>query len=1306
MGKRFTQSLVLGLCLVLGAGLAFAQMTTTGRMIGTVTDPTGAVVAGADVTATDEATGKTYETKSGSDGGFVFSNLQPGSYTVTVAMQGFKKAEVRAVKIVVGGQRGLNVQLELGEMASTVVIEAGTEILQTSETKVGTTITGKAITQLPFTSRDALDLAILMPGASTVGRPRATSFMGLPKGAMNITMDGINAQDNVLKSSDGFFTLIRPRVDSMEEFSISTAAAGANETGEGAVQIRFETKRGTNEFHGGAWWYHRNDKFNSNYYFNNEVAPGSAATPKQRQRLNQFGLKVGGPILKEKLFFFTAFDFYRNPESRSRTRTILTTEASAGIFRYSTGSTLVTPSGAAAAWTTCGPTVTPGTTGFECAANLLTMAAASGFPSTIDLTMGGYISAVNTVVGVPGVSVLTPPSRYQRSVRFNNGGAGRRNFPDFRFDYNLNKNHLITAIYHYNYFTSTPDFLNGFDATYPVAPFNGNIGSQISNRNQLTAAWRWNIGTTKTNEVRVGLVSSPVAFFPDLNINLYPQITTNLGTLRANPGFSGMNSPLLGYATQGRNGGIMQLIDTFGWSWGKHNFSFGGNWTYSYWKGYFDSAAVGSVGLGIVSTDPAFSVINWATGMPGSNSTDQGNARGIYGMLVGRVTSFSAAAPLNFDTRQFEQGIRRLLSYYQNEFAFYATDNWRLFSTLTMNVGVRWEIQPSADTKSNFNELFRVRDGLTGLAGRSCSLDRLFQPGSATCAVSSYEINNNADWWQTDWNAFAPSVGQAWTPNLEGDVMKWIFGGPGKSVFRAGYSIAYTREGMNNFSSIAGSNPGFTSSLSTSAVGTVVSPGQFLAGSVMLADGFIPNVTGTPPAFVESFSLSPQTASQSLNIFDPNLQIPYVQSWQVGWQREITPSTVVEVRYVGNHGTGLWRQFNWNETNIVENGFLTEFLNAKNNLAICRATAGCTLRFSNQGLPGQVNVPIMTAAFTGSTSGSQTNTNFASSARILNLDENQVGSFAGAISGLTNWNNLVAAGYPANFWVLNPDARGGVWIMGNSSHTTYNGLQIEVRRKPAKGLQYSGSYTFSKSLTDYFGDSSVSAAGFDTLRDRGRNKGYSPWDLRHNFKLQLIYEMPFGPGRRWSSSQGWLNRIIEGWEINTITRWQSGRVFNLSGGLGGTFNGSDGGVELIGITAQQIQESLQIRKEPNGQVFWFPAEMIGADGRANTAIMRPCQTAGQFCQRLFLYGPSFFRADWSVVKRTRITEKVNIEYRAEFLNAFNNINFFFGGGAATTVAGTNLRSTSFGRVFDAYQDTSTTDDPGGRLIQMVLRINF
>jgi hypothetical protein len=1353
------------LCVLLAAFCLFvsaptqAQVTTAGRLVGVVTDQTGAVIVGADVKVRDEATGAVIETQSGADGSFAVSNLKPGNYVVTVTMAGFKAAEFRNVKIIVGQIYDLSAKMEVGAVESTVVVEAGAVVLETASPVIGTTVTGKSITQLPFTSRDALDLAILMPGAQTVGRARATSFMGLPKGALNITIDGINAQDNLLKSSDGFFTIIRPRIDSMEEFSISTAGAGG-ETSEGAVQIRFETKRGGNSYTGGVWWQHRNDFLNSNYYFNNQAGIG-----RQRQRLNQYGYKIGGPILRERLFFFTAFDFYRNPESRNITRTILSAEAAAGAFRYtakclststavctSTSGTSFTTTAAAPlpAWMDCGPGMGPGfvgsvPVGTSCLSSLIGSAnsfavqnaamAGAGAPNVFDTVIGGWIAAIQTVTSVPGVGVLAPPSLFQQSVTFNSAGSGKRNFPDFRFDWNITKSHQFTAIYHYNWFSSKPDFLNGRSMTYPVAPFNTNEGDQISNRNQFTGAWRWNLAANKSNEVRFGVQTAPVSFFPAESLATYPTFTTNLGTLRVRPGIGFVSNPFLTWNQQGRNTAVAQLIETFSWSRGKHNMQFGFNFTRLILKGFFNFTQAGTVNVGMSTLDPLnapfTSGSTTAPGtIPGSNSTDLGNARGLYALLAGRITSFGTNVAVDLQSRQFVTGAPRRDKVEQNEFGFYGQDSWRIRPDLTLTASLRWEFQLSPIDPTNTT--FRLRGGEDAVFGVS-GAGNFFRPGTLTGSIPVYELANKESWYDVDYNNLAPQVGLNWQPGFDNPVWNTLFGGPGKTVFRIGAAVNYTREGLNNFNSIALSNPG-RAGVQSAAASTTAGPGTFVAGSLQFQNLTINNATNdavvqTPSAFVDSFTIRAFTG-QSVNVFTNKTRTPLVYNWNVGIQRELTPNMVVEVRYVGNKGSGLWRQSQINEVNIFENGFLTEFGIAKNNLAICRATAGCTARFSNQGLPGQADVPILTQAFTGSATGSQTNAQFSSGANISFLDNNTPGAFANTLALTSTFAcNLlgtsalpgttvcpttapVTSAIPVNFWIVNPHATSGSWIFNNDTHSSYHSLQIEFRRRMARGVQLTANYVWSHSLSNYFADSSASASTFNTLRDKNRDRGPSPFDLRHAFKAYGIWELPFGPGRKWSNSRAWINRIIEEWEVSTIIRWQTGRTTQWTSGLGGTFNQNDPGVVLNGITVSQIQNSLSVRKLPNGNVYWVPASLLdGAQQLSNTNFIRPCglntpSEAGTLCQRVFVTGPSFFRTDLNIVKRFRITERVRLEYRAEFLNAFNNINFFYQGSAAATVSAVSTRASTFGRIQDAYQDQSTTDDPGGRIIQMVLRVNF
>src|ERR1051326_4630362 len=334
---------------------AFGQVSTTGSIAGTVTDAQGAVVINATVTSKNKATGKETTAQTNDNGSYKIPVVEaPGVYTITVqATSGFKTANITDVKVDVGTPATVNVVLEVGSAQETVTVVGGGELLQTQTATIGTTLTGRQITDLPTASRDALDLVLALPGTTTVGRPRQSSVNGLPKGALNITMDGVNVQDNLLKSNDGFFTYIRPRTDAISEVTVSTTTPGSESSSEGAVQIKFVTQGGGNDYHGGLYWYHRNPALNANYWFSNRDSapdPVTHKAPQARILLNQPGGKVGGPISipklfngKDKAFFFVNYEEYRLPEKTFRTRNILSPEAQSGIFRFNAAPNYIPP---------------------------------------------------------------------------------------------------------------------------------------------------------------------------------------------------------------------------------------------------------------------------------------------------------------------------------------------------------------------------------------------------------------------------------------------------------------------------------------------------------------------------------------------------------------------------------------------------------------------------------------------------------------------------------------------------------------------------------------------------------------------------------------------------------------------------------------------------------------------------------------------------------------------------------------------------------------------------------------------------
>jgi hypothetical protein len=643
-------------------------------------------------------------------------------------------------------------------------------------------------------------------------------------------------------------------------------------------------------------------------------------------------------------------------------------------------------------------------------------------------------------------------------------------------------------------------------------------------------------------------------------------------------------------------------------------------------------------------------------------------------------------------------------------------DTYKFRPNLTVNYGLRYEY---AVPFEHLNELYSFApfSALFGASGEG----NLFKPGvsiSGTPTAPFSLLTKGSKAYNTDTNNLGPSLGLAWTPQVKGGILGKILG-EDKTVIRAGYSIAYNRESLSFLTQLPGGNPGATANLALNLGGTSA------AGTVNFRNG-LPAVTLPPtPTYPLAFRAADQLAA-----FDPDIKIPYTQSYTFGIQRELDKNTVFEARYVGNHAIGIWRRFTPNEVNIFENNFLQEFRNAQNNLAIARAANPASNNFGNQGLAGQVALPILTASF-----GSATSTQFSSATNANLVAQGQAGNLANIIARSTTFQaNRVAAGLASNLFVVFPQAVNGTNVgntiaVVNGGSSTYQGLQLELRRRLSSGLLVQASYAFSKALTnDFFALSSQNGADQPrTLRDPSQDRGISPYDTRHSFKMNYVYELPFGQGRRFAytgKGAGVINQIIGGWGTNGIIRWTSGRPILLTSGRA-TFNQFESGVVLVGMDATELQKAIKIRKDPldstKGTVAYLPQDIIDNTLKAfgiNCTVpagktdcgptgryIAPPTTPGQLGARVFFRSPSFFRADLAAVKKFQFRESMNLELRMEFLDAFNNVNFFVGDpNGVTATVGAN--AATFGRTSFAYRDLSTTSDPGGRLIQMVARFNF
>jgi hypothetical protein len=569
-------------------------------------------------------------------------------------------------------------------------------------------------------------------------------------------------------------------------------------------------------------------------------------------------------------------------------------------------------------------------------------------------------------------------------------------------------------------------------------------------------------------------------------------------------------------------------------------------------------------------------------------------------------------------------------------------------------------------------------------------------------------------------------------------------GSSGKTVIRGGFSMASVREGTNVFQAVTGSNSGPSFSANRSIA---LSGANNLPVGTLLRNGAIAPPSNIPASI--SYPFTP-AITDSVNGFLPNIKMGYVESFTLGIQRELTKDTVVEARYVGNRGHKLWRQYDLqSQANTLENGFFNEFKLAQQNL-IANIGAGRGLNFRYFG-PGTNTspLPIMLVNFQGATvtpvGGTATtidptnpahylasNAQWTASAFLnaLNpLAPNIFGiadSLAFSTSTFLNNRNAVlnsastSAALKAlatpNFFVVNPGVLGDPFLVDNGTQTWYDAFQIELRRRLSQGLLIQGNYTFSKSQSNYWASSSSVFKNYFSLHNVGLDKTLAPYDITHSFKTNFIYELPFGKGQRWlGDAHGLVNGLVGGWGFNGSVRVQSGNPVSY------------GNVQLVGMTKKEFQKLIEVRKNPSS-VFFLPEDVIVNTAKAfafsyATGSNQPIYTNGAPTGRylapagtgnciqaftggcgfanLIFKGPRFVRPDLSIVKKINFSERNNLELRAEFLNAFNAQNFLIGS-AANDLNAAPLS----GVITAAYQDTSTTNDPGGRLVQLVVRWNF
>ena len=1181
------------------AGLLGAQVAS--RLTGTVVDPTGLVVPAATVDLLLPGGAKpVLSTVTTAEGLFAFTGVSAGTYEVVITAAGFRKYTQHGVVLAAGTETSMpSVHLEVGGTTEVVEVTDTKLTVQTSNAEVGSTITRAQVRDLPILNRSPQSLVATQPGVSS-GRDGVSIVNGQRTSFTNVTLDGINIEDNYIRTNAVDFSPNLLLLDQVAEVTFSTSNANPA-AGGGSSQVMFITPSGTNTLHGSAFWSNRNSALAATSWFSNQ---SSVKKPFLNQ--NQMGGTLGGPVRKDKLFFYANFEAFRQHQQSPQTRTILTADAAQGIFTY------VNSSGAA---------------------QKVNILQATG--QKIDSTIASLISRIpgpsqiNTFnQGDSSTSLLKNTGGYlfnQRNNRVRNNVTGK-------IDYVMSTKSSISGTYAWNSdLLDRPDVNTaaGYEAVPPV-----NNDDKV---NLLSTAWRYSPRPTLTNEVRFGFNRAPALFL------------TNEDFGNAIIGSTIFNTPVATFRGQGRFTNTYNFADNASYQRGAHNIQFGLQLQRDYTAPYNDAGITATYNVGISSANP-IGLTN--AQLPGASSTDIATANNLLATLAGFLNTNTQTFNVKDRTSGFVPGETQYRHWRFDDWAGYVQDNWKVHRRLTLNLGMRYEYYSPVLEQNGLVLLPQsVNNNVVATLLSNATLD--FASGSGRPLYNP------------DRNNFSPNIGLAW----------YIFG-DGKTALRAGYSMNYVNdEYLVALTGNVTTNAGLAQTVTAQGLTSLISAGLPPIASPVFQ---------VPRTFLDNYNLS---ATTNFGMADPNLRSPYVQQWNIGIQREMR-GFVVDLRYVGNHGTKLLRGVDLNQVNINAGGFLADFLRAQQNGNLTLAQTG-----------------VFNAAYNSAIAGSQVLTVFPLMPSGGNLSNSTNRTFLqqGAVADMAfNYQSTKANG-PINF-MPNPYAA-SLRMMTNYSNSSYNGLQVEVRTRDLHGLTFQGSYAYSKVLSDANSGSNNNNQGrFEAFMDNNNPKldrARAPFDLTHVMKFNYVYRLPLGTGTRLSYEP--LNRVLSGWQISGIFLHQSGEPFSICSGVG-TFNRNAAlptgscNTANTGLNMDQLRNILQFSMTGWGPIFVSPsilnaskqAAVAGGIPFSGQVFFTPAAgTIGTLQKRVF-DGPWNTTFNFGLSKTTMIKERHEVQIRMDSTNFLNHPSFVIGDQTVT--------STNFGKITSTYA--------GSRVIQFALMYRF
>lgn len=1351
----FVVGLVLTIFVFAASGRA--QTATSGTVIGTVTDPSGAAIGNAEVTLKNRATNSQAVQNTNTAGQYTFVNVTPGSYQISVKKDGFRTSTISDLTVDVAKSYNVDVRLDIGSATESVTVTTEARVeLQTTDAQVGDVIGGNTLSRLPTLTRDASELLTLQPATTPYDTPANGGFGnngGTVAGARSdqnaISLDGIDITDNTVGGGATAVNFIPTGVESLEEFRVGVTNSTTDFSRASGGNITLVSKGGTNSLHGDGYWFHQSDGYNANSWDLNHTPDGNGNpfTRKSPFKDNREGVSVGGPIFKDKTFFFGNYEARRFPSASQVSHIVPTTSLQNGTLTFQDCSAGFDASGNCSGGTVrqynlataanCGPS-----------GNLPCDPRGLGISPTIQalykLNPAGNDASLPGVDGNNTTGFLTSAST---PIKYD--------FVTFRLDHNLTqKMHFFGKYIYSRNLQTTPNQIEAISGK-PVIATSGN---DIRGDGAI-GALDYAFSSSTSNVVRYGWIRSR-NFIPGLSPSASATLlgisgtSTAAGAIAQAPGLAAtglIDVPIdvdtQRARTQGNFQRNKQLVDNFSHIHGRHTIAAGGDVHWLPLIAQRNDKVVGSLAslvatedADVFGTNQTIPAVNRPPSCsPGTSTTpavttfclqptDVLRWDRLYAATLGIVDNVNVLAVRDGNLNPQPFGTPLIANTNQQAYDFYGQDTWRISPalTLTYGLGYGWQTPPSEAHNQQTFEVDTSTGKILTAAGyiqakmQAAAAGQIFNP---TIGYLPIKNSGRSAIWNTDYGDVAPRLSVAWSPSYSDGKRGKLFG-QGKTVIRGGFGIYYDR--VNNVQSveIPQLGVGFAQTLvlptpACNLNGTSAGAGcNAAAGSGNIgASGFRVGVDGTLPVpTVPSVSspIVPGLGGETLSFeVDPNFKVGRSYSIDFTIQRELPGNMLLELGYIGRIARDLPNSVDFDSSPYT-------FLDKSSGQTFAQAFDAIERQIAAGVQPSAVaNQPwfedqlaglgALTLNQGGCAPNTQTNpptpilsaTQCVVSQGLSAFQSHSVGSVFGVIDsgrgalGLPTFNN-----HQIDF---------ALFMRTHNDLSNYHAATVTLRKRPSHGLQFDLNYTFSKSL-DQVGTVQNNAGTYANSFNPGFQYGPSLFDRTHVFNAIFNYDLPAGHGHKFSFGNSAADKVIAGWYVSGVFRAASGPPLVVTDGDlgGGFFANTLAAIPLVGTNlgagvhgsvcsgsgfgsagdgpncgSGLSGTGLNLFANPGAVVGDFRAVNISADGRDGTG--NP------------LRGLGLWNLDTRLGKTTSFHERFKLEISADFFNIFNHVNFF-----QPTL---NLQNpATFGVISQELIPADRTQ--GSRWIQLGLRVSF